>query len=282
MLNYDRPVMDLIGTRRSWRSYRDELLPEETKDRIRSFISGLPEPPFGSKMRFIIAESDRSRGKRPQGTYGVIKGASCFLVGILDPAGRGLEDFGYLFQSIILYLTSLDLGTCWLGGTFDSSLFSGKADLQKGELIPAVSPVGFIAEKRTLLDNAFVFFVGSKKRKPWAELFFRNSFRNSLVQGDAGAYAQALEMVRLAPSASNKQPWRIVMKDGGFHFYLQRTPGYGKFVRTADLQRIDMGICMLHFQQTVHESGLTGKWEMHDPGIFELPEHTNYVVSWSP
>ncbi len=37
--------------------------------------------------------------------------------------------------------------------------------------------------------------------------------------------AEILEMVRWAPSAVNKQPWRIVYKDGTYHFYEKKDAG---------------------------------------------------------
>ena len=37
-----------------------------------------------------------------------------------------------------------------------------------------------------------------------------------------------LEMVRRGPSASNKQPWRVVRAGERWHLYLQRTRGYGR------------------------------------------------------
>jgi len=60
-------------------------------------------------------------------------------------------------------------------------------------------------------------------------------------------------MVRIAPSASNKQPWRIVKIEGAWHFFLERTKGYGdgiifKLLKLADIQRLDMGIAMCHFE----------------------------------
>jgi nitroreductase len=281
-MEFGKSVFDIMEARHSWRSYREDPVPDSIQEGIRSFIAGLPEPPFGSRVRFSLNELDRSRGKRPQGTYGVINGASLFLAGILTPGGMGFEDFGYLFERVILHVTSQGLGSCWLGGTFDSSYFSGLSGLQEKEIIPAVSPVGFTADKRTLLDTAFVLFIGSRKRKPWSELFFQDTFGNSLDRESTGAYARVLDMVRIAPSASNKQPWRVIRRDGAFHFFLTRTPGYSALIRSADLQRIDMGIAMLHFELAVRESGLSGKWERNSQVHAGLPERTHYVVSWVP
>jgi len=60
----------------------------------------------------------------------------------------------------------------------------------------------------------------------------------------AGRYLDPLEMLRLGPSASNRQPWRVVKEPGReiFHLYLRRSKGYDKLIKAVDLQRLDMGI----------------------------------------
>lgn len=93
-------------------------------------------------------------------------------------------------------------------------------------------------------------------------------------------------MARLAPSASNKQPWRVVRDGAGWHFYCQRTPGYGKgsfiftVLRIADLQRLDVGIAMCHFELTARQLGLPGRWVSADPGLEPVDKHTLYISSW--
>jgi nitroreductase len=94
-------------------------------------------------------------------------------------------------------------------------------------------------------------------------------------------------MVRLAPSASNKQPWRVVQQEGRFHFFLQRTknypsPVFNQILKLSDLQRIDIGIAMSHFQLSLTAVGLMGKWIFSDP---ELPHHdpgNEYIITWQP
>ena len=75
----------------------------------------------------------------------------------------------------------------------------------------------------------------------------------------------------MAPSASNKQPWRVVRRGDDWHFYLQRTKGYGKgsalfaVLRLADLQRVDLGIALCHFELAARELGLAGEWVLDEP-----------------
>jgi nitroreductase len=280
MISYNKPITDLIRTRRSWRSFREEPVGKDDKEYIRAFISGLEKPPFGSQVRFILAEAPRQGLGRVRGTYGVITGAKSFLVGVLTHSDMGFEDYGYLYEAAILFITSLDLGTCWMGGTFNRTFFAEVAQPQGSEIIPTISPVGIIAQNRSLIDTMFVLTAGSRARKPWAALFYKDLFSSPLSEDAAGPFALPLEMVRLAPSASNRQPWRIVMNEKGFHLYLARTFGYGILFRDIDLQRIDMGIAMFHFERTALELGLKGAWHVEDPGISPLPSSTEYVVSW--
>ena len=222
------------------------------------------------------------------GTYGFIKDANAFLVGAIkksDKTPGELEDYGFLMQENILFATDIDLGTCWLGASFTGSSFGEKISIEEDENMPGISPIGYRAPKRGTVDNIIRWSAGSKNRKHWSVLFFNNSFSKPLFPDQTGNYSEILEMVRLAPSASNKQPWRIIKESEKniFHFFLQRTKNYHKNqerFNTADLQRIDMGIAMCHFQHSAEEHGIKGKWLINEPDIGTLPEDTTYLISW--
>lgn len=111
-------------------------------------------------------------------------------------------------------------------------------------------------------------------------MFYDGDWNKSLDKQAAGPYEVPLEMVRMGPSASNKQPWRIIKNKGAFHFFLQRSPGYDKLTGSRDMQRIDMGIAMCHFALAAKELGLAGTWEEKSPGLEPLPNRYEYVVSW--
>ncbi|HOO46757.1 MAG TPA: nitroreductase family protein [Deltaproteobacteria bacterium] len=282
MLSYDRPVRELIRARKSWRSFTGESLSRAIQKKIEERISTMGPSPFGSKLRFALIEAGVEGRKSVRGTYGVIRGATHFLAGTVQKGDMAFEDFGYAFESLILFATSLGLGTCWLGGTLNRSMFGKSMEVKNNELMPAISPVGHAAHRRSIVDSFFYLSAGSKNRKPWKTLFFLNDFSTPLSDAKAGEYAVPLEMVRLAPSAVNRQPWRIVSRDGAFHFYLCRSGGHVSLFKEVDLQRIDMGIAMFHFHSSALESGLKGAWQIIDPGISPLPLKTSYQVSWIP
>jgi nitroreductase len=267
----------------SWRSYRDIPLKPEDKGRIEEFITSMAPPPFGTRVRLAIADSHLPGKQRMPGTYGIIKGARTILVGALTPSPMGEEDFGWAFEAAILCCTSLGLGTCWMGGTMDRGLFGRLIGLDAGELIPAVSPVGVMESSRTIVDSLFALGAGSRKRKPFSELFFTKGFSTPMDESSAGEYAEVLRMVRLAPSSTNRQPWRVVSRDGCFHFFLARTAGYKAISpQVVDLQRVDMGIAMLHFEVTARQLGLEGSWSRRDGthGVTS-PAGVEYRFSWT-
>ena len=278
-------VTGLIKRRYSCRSYRDEPLAESDRYEIKKFLSGKNTGPFGTAPGFTLlaAEPGDSGSMKELGTYGFIRNPAAFVAGYISEAGMELEDYGYCMEKIILKLTDMGLGSCWIGGSFRKSGFAKRAGIKSGEIIPAVAATGYIAERETLTDRLVKAGAGSKKRKPWHELFFDGRLEPlHLPQG--APYAEVLEMVRLAPSASNKQPWRIINDSTGiFHLFMERTPRYtgtNRLLGLADLQRIDMGIAMCHFELTASEKKLHGKWTQKNKKI-KTPGGWEYISTWN-
>lgn len=284
---YSRPVNDLIRTRFSCRSYEDKPVHPDLLAKMEHFIQTSLQPPFASAVRFIIAAaSDSARLElKNLGTYGYIIGSPAFIIGVVKEGEKGLEDFGYTLTQIILCATDLGLGTCWLGGTFTRSSFNKKIATAKDEVFPAVVALGYPALHPGAASNLIRRVIGAERRIQWETLFFNGTFGKSLLAEDAEAYSVPLEMLRLAPSASNKQPWRVLLQSNNLHFFLKRNPGYPGFLvksllHVEDMQRVDMGIAMCHFELSAREQGLKGKWVYSEPSL-ELPEHTEYISTWS-
>jgi len=282
-----RPVTEIIQQRFSCRTYLKQPIDEHTQQDLEAYAASQSNGPLCGKARFelVAGKDDDLKELKSLGTYGFIKGATGFIVGATSADAKHLEDFGYLLEMIILYATDLGLGTCWLGGTFTKTSFAQKISVREGEMVPSVAAVGIIAEKPRRIDTIIRKGANADKRRPWERLFFKDDFNSPLARQMAGDYATPLEMLRLAPSASNKQPWRIVKDGARWHFYLQRTSGYQersllKFYKIADLQRIDMGIAMCHFDLSARELGLRGAWQIEDPGLEKPDELTEYTASW--
>ncbi len=284
---FSKPVEEIVRQRFSCRNYIENPIKEDTRQLLVDYLSSIGDGPFGSRARFELAaatEQDR-RALKGLGTYGFIRGATGFIIGAIQRDENNLEDFGFLLEQIILLATDIGLGTCWLGGSFTKSSFARKISAKESELVPAVVSVGYIAKKPRRIESLFRSGGGTDRRLPWEQLFFEGRFGAPLAEESAGEYTRPLEMVRLAPSASNRQPWRILKDGNRWHFYLQRTPGYRermlvKLFTAADLQRIDMGIALSHFELMVRDLDLDGYWEVGEPGIKIPDEDTEYTISW--
>lgn len=263
------------------RTFAENQPDEDILNQLNEYINEIEMGPFGVKARFRILNFDEMDEKEIKrlGTYGVIRGAKYFILGAVEERPRAMEDLGYTMEKIILKATSLGLGTCWLAGTFKRSAFAEKMDLAENELLPAVTPVGYAAEERSTLDKIMRSGAASKKRKPWSELFFKDSGKKPLMEKEAGNFKQVLEAVRIGPSASNRQPWRVIRaSEDKYHLYLEEKKLYNRVLGKIRIQNIDMGIAMSHFELAARELGLPGSWKvgLEDPLNLDL----QYIASW--
>ncbi len=274
-------ALDVINRRISVRSYSDKVLEESLLNELDKICSSPGQGPFGATVRFKILDLDplEKAELKPLGTYGVIKGARFYILAAVEEGPGALDDTGYLFEKIILQATAAGLGTCWLGGTFKRAAFASKMNLSAGEMLPAITPVGYPANQVSATDSLMRFGARSSKRKPREELFFAGDGHTPLSVNGIGDYRDALEAVRLGPSASNKQPWRIVMPEPGiFNLYLKENIVYNRIMGKIRIQRLDMGIAMCHFELVAKERGLGGSWQKPVQSK-EMP-HLSHIADW--
>ncbi|MBP1723434.1 MAG: nitroreductase, partial [Deltaproteobacteria bacterium] len=167
-------TVETIKKRISCRTYQTGPMKESDQKKLRDFLLANVRGPFGNRVRFELidlAAQEREEIKT-LGTYGFIKGAGMFIVGAVVKGDRAMEDYGYCMEKNILAATHLGLGTCWLGGTFNRSASASKIKKREDEVVPAITPVGYPRERKSVMDSAIRFFAKSNTRKGWEELFF--------------------------------------------------------------------------------------------------------------
>ena len=165
--NY-KELYEAISKRMSVREYGDQIVTPELCDKIDAFITQInkEEDIFKSKTRFLLMREDFSR----IWTFGFIGGNKYWLCGCTNNDNE-LSDvaFGLKMEKIVLYLTSLGLDTCWLGGTYTSSCFTKALKLDsKTEKLVCVSPVGY----RNPNKKGIISYFMKRKRKEWDQNFF--------------------------------------------------------------------------------------------------------------
>lgn len=269
-------VKEVIKRRISNRTYEERSLTEEDKKKLLEFNSTLTNP-FGVEVKVQYISKEKGADDVQLGTYGTIKGAKDFLAITVKDQPYAMEAIGYQFENLVLYATDMGIGTVWLAGTFKRKDFINAIEIGEDDLFPCICPLGYPAQKQSFLEKITKASLGSKKRKDWDKLFFLEDFTKALTKADAGIYEDALEMLRLAPSATNSQPWAVVKEGNKFHFFCNYKNTLNDDVKK--IKHIDIGIALSHFHQTAMSKGLNGSLQVQDIG-FSIPDNMHYVLSY--
>lgn len=269
-------VKEVIKRRISNRTYEERSLTEEDKKKLLEFNSTLTNP-FGVEVKVQYISKEKGADDVQLGTYGTIKGAKDFLAITVKDQPYAMEAIGYQFENLVLYATDMGIGTVWLAGTFKRKNFINAIEIGEDDLFPCICPLGYPAQKQSFLEKITKASLGSKKRKDWDKLFFLDDFTKVLTKADAGIYEDALEMLRLAPSATNSQPWAVVKEGNKFHFFCNYKNTLNDDVKK--IKHIDIGIALSHFHQTAMSKGLNGNLQIEDIG-FSIPDNMHYVLSY--
>ncbi|MBI9097949.1 MAG: nitroreductase family protein [Spirochaetaceae bacterium] len=274
-----------MDKRISVRTYSTTVPEGELFERIQRIIKKERKGPFGNRYSMTFMDIDKSSiedlGKMT--SYGMIKNARFYFGGYADGGDRAIIDYGYCFEEVLLELTDLDLGTCWVGGTFGRSFIASLLSLPEGKVIPAISPLGYPHEKRAFVEKLTRMLARSRRRKPLSKILFKQNDEEGLApvhpEDLQSPLNEIFHAVQHGPSASNKQPWRIVMHNDMFHFYCDYNKTYNALIKGFHIQSLDMGIALCHFTKAAEELRLKGKFSYSDPKYEKVD--WIYILSWN-
>ena len=266
-------ISDLIRSRRSVRTFDGKPVAPDVLNGILDFARSA-ENPFGLPVEWRILDEEKDGLSSP-----VIVGSHTWIAGKIKAVPNAEEAFGYAFERILLHAWSLGIGSTWIAGTMDRPAFERAMELGPGEVMPCVSPLGYPADRMSIREAMMRKGIRADTRMDFDALFFDGSFDKPLMPESAGLWRGPLELVRAAPSAVNKQPWRAVKSGDTVHFYEKKGKGF-----TAsdgwDIQKIDMGIALCHCAMGLEEGGYTPVITSDDPGL-PAPPDTAYIASCS-
>ncbi len=263
---------ELIMQRKSVRTYDGNSLSEEDKKSITDYMPQCTNP-------YVIPVEYRVLDANEYGlTSPVIAGGVTYIAGKLRRMPHSEEAFGYSFEKLLLYASSLGLGSVMIGGTMNREAFEKAMELGSDEVMPCVSPLGHAADKRSVKEMLMRKGIRADSRLKANELFFMDSFDRPVTETEEGELKDAYEMVRWAPSAVNKQPWRLVRTGERIHFYEKKSKGYTDSTG-FDMQKIDMGIALYHFELGAKATGYSPVFEINEPDLIH-PADTEYIATY--
>jgi nitroreductase len=162
--------------------YLERAVERPVVEKLKSAAADITIGPLGSKLRFDIVAASRGdqSALKGAGTYGMIKKPQAFIIGAVSPLAKGLEDFGYAMEQLVLHATDAGLGSCWIGGIFSKSNFAKKIKAAPGEIVPAVVSLGYIENLEKAKNSAMRIKINAINRNAWERQFFSKKIRNTL------------------------------------------------------------------------------------------------------
>ena len=269
-------IIENIKKRISTRTFNQVALKTADKKNLESFINENNKGLENEVLNFQIIEK-HDVDKQMKLDYGIIKGHNAYILGTAKSTIASRVNYGYLMEKVVLKATEMNMSTCWIG-VFDSKYFN-EVSVEDGFDIPSIVIVGYSYDKPTYQDKFLRFSVNASKRNSMDKLFFDYILKMPINPEDVKKYSDSLEMVRLAPSSGNTQPWRVYFNEttNEFHFFKK---SISKRYELKGLHDIDMGIALCHFELTSMQNGLSGSWIKHTIENVNSIDDLQYIMTW--
>lgn len=242
-------LFEYIFKRKSTRKYKMEALPGDTCKAIEEQMKDVMPLQEELKTEMKLLPHDAVKGLL------AIK-APHYLLFFSEKKKGYLENAGYMLQQMDLYLSSMELGTCWLGMAKPTSGFENVSSLP---YVIAMA-VGAPAEPvhRTTEEQY--------KRKLKVEIC------STTHHGDM------IEAARLAPSATNSQPWRFRTTRSAIHAYRVNVSLLKAWLYER-MNKIDMGIALCHLELAAEAEGFRVTFLQDEEAVEDRPLGTQYTIT---
>ena len=205
-------LKELLYKRKSCRGYTSQPVEKALLEKLKNFPLKPLYPEI--KVHWEITPKEQVRSLCPWTTPQVIS--------IYSEEKEGyLENVGFLFQQMDLYLQSMGLGACWLG--------LGRPRLNCPKEIDGMPFVIMLA---------FGYPEGDFLRQDLKE-FKRKSLLEIADREDP-----CLKAAQYAPSSVNSQPWYFTHEGNSLHVYCLRKGVLKPVLR--EMNQIDIGIALAH------------------------------------
>ncbi|MBE6951662.1 MAG: hypothetical protein E7451_10065 [Ruminococcaceae bacterium] len=219
-------MKEMIYKRKSCRSFTNVPVEDALLEKIRKFEMRPLYP--GIRVHWDIVTREQVRCICPWTTLQ--------LIAISSEEGEGyLENVGFLFQQMDLYLQTLGLGVCWLG--------MGRMNFKTTTRVEGMKFIILLAFGHPRGDQLRHDGMGFK-RKALAQI--------------ADLPDPRLEPARLAPSAVNSQPWYFTHEDDVIHVHCSRRGS-----------RLDAGIALAHLYVSSRETFRFFRAEVQAPAGYD-------------
>ncbi|MFC1938875.1 nitroreductase family protein [Chloroflexota bacterium] len=248
-----------IYTRRSRRSYKPNPIDPKLLNDISRFCEHF-RPFTNTRAVLVLQQVDKAF----RGIIGP-SGAPAFIAFLGNASDNNIQEkIGYIGEAVVLEATSLELSTCWVGGFLRKDMVEELVDADSNEEVFGLTPIGYAKERTSVKESIMTGFGWTHRRKPLAKLV-----TGIPEEGWHEWIRSVLEAARLAPSATNRQPWKFHIRMDSITISTNET---GHDFNLS--KRLDCGIAMLHLEVAALNQGIHGTWELLD-----TPEVARFIFN---
>ena len=254
----DRSLYDAILARKSVRRYAptvDAEILERVQEACASVQALVPDNRFTATVQALQPNRDLVA---LLGTYGRLVAPPYVIVPSIEGANHSLADLGFRAEQIVIRLTRLGLGTCYVGTLQQEDKTRQLYDLNPNQRVGAVIAFGFPTS--SVVGKTFNLFVrsmaGATNKRSLDHLYYTDL--NEDPTTPPASWAPLIEAARNSPSAVNAQPWRFMGKGNHlFIFSLRHSQKYGSGPGAA-YKYYDCGLCMANIYLAMQALDING------------------------
>jgi nitroreductase len=246
--NIEEKLYQTIFKRKSIRKFKKEALEENKLHEIRDFLAGRACLYNHIEVESRIVSEQEITSLLP------IK-APHYLLFFSEEKEGYLNNAGFILQHLDLYLSAEKLGSCWFG------LAKAKKQIAEQSDLSYVITLAFgKAEEKLHRRNISEF-----DRRALKEI------------KDKDLHDELLETARLAPSATNNQPWYFKVDKNRIDIYLEKA-NFLKKIFYQKMNQIDIGIAAAHLKLAADHFNKKSKYIFHSA---DAEEPADYIYQFS-
>jgi len=271
----DSALYQTILSRRSVRKYRPDIEAQvlgQVQQACDVPYGLLPENEFSITLQALQPDRDLAS---LLGAYGRLVAPPYVVVPAISGSHNLLIDLGYRSEQIVIALTQLGLGTCFVGTLMHDDEARRLFSIQSNQQHAAVIAFGYPAETLSgVVHNRIIRALAGANNKLAADQLYYDDLDEAPVQPPP-SWAPLIEAARSAPSAVNTQPWRFLGR--GNHLYLfaiRHSPRYGRGPG-AGYKFFDCGVCLANIHLAMRALDLPGSSRLCSEPDESLPAYPN-------
>lgn len=222
-------VYEAIFNRCSARKYLMEPLEADLLDKIQKMIDHVSALDSSSRVEIEIF---KNLGKKSL-AKGLLKAdAPYYLIVYCEDTPSAYRSAGYVSEQLVLYLTTKEIGTCYLG--------SAKIGPKEKNGLKQFLIISFGRTEGTLYRD-----MEDAHRQPLANL--------CTYKDEPGEdLKKILKAARMAPSSLNTQPWRFIVYSDRVYVFMKKEV-FPQPKMFTSMHQFDMGIMLCHMMLAAEE-----------------------------